>query len=157
MRLTASEEYGMRCMLQVARRAPGPGSVPLPIRIIADGEGLSVEYAAKLLRGLRQAGLIASVRGASGGYVLARPAHSITAGEVLAVLDGPLYSASFCGGHTGQRSTCVHTPSCSVRVLWRVMGDALDEVLARVTLADLLRGEEPLAIELEAAASGRSA
>jgi Rrf2 family protein len=71
MQLLASEEYGLRCLLRVAHAR---GGEPLPIAEIARDEGISPEYAAKLLRRLRLAGLVRSVRGAEGGYLLARPA-----------------------------------------------------------------------------------
>ena len=72
MQLLATEEYGLRCLVQVARHtAPQPITIPE----IAAAEGLSPEYAAKLLRALRQAELVVSTRGAGGGYRLSRPAR----------------------------------------------------------------------------------
>src|SRR3990172_7609719 len=65
VQLLASEEYGLRCLLRVAH---GHGGPPVPVPEIAAAEGLSLEYAAKLLRQLRLAGLVRSLRGASGGY-----------------------------------------------------------------------------------------
>src|SRR2546426_8311496 len=69
MQLLASEEYGLRCLLQVSRSASG---APVSISQIADAEGLSPEYTAKLMRELRLGGLVESVRGAEGGYRLPR-------------------------------------------------------------------------------------
>lgn len=150
MKLTAQEEYGLRCLLQVARHAPGVGADPVSIRTVAEAEGLSVEYAAKLLRALRQVGLVDSVRGAAGGYILARPPGETTAWEVLAALDGPLYTEAFCTGHKGQLESCVHSTGCSIRVLWKWVDVALKSVLQRVTLADLLQDAPMLQGESEA-------
>lgn len=142
MKLTATEEYGLRCLIQVARRAPLPSSTPVPIRDVAEAEGLSLDYTAKLLRMLRQGELITSSRGAAGGYRLARPAGELSLSEVMRVLDTPLYGGgSFCEGHSGQLPACVHKPSCSLRVLWRSIEAAMDQVLAQVVLADLLLEE----------------
>lgn len=149
MKLTAQEEYGLRCLLQVARRAPAPGGAPVSIREVAEAEGLSLEYAAKLLRALRQTGLVDSTRGASGGYTLARPPVETSAWAVLEALDGPVYTDAFCTGHRGQRDACVHSTGCSIRVLWKWVDVALKSVLERVTLADLLQGQAPLVRPLE--------
>lgn len=153
MKLTAQEEYGLRCLLQVARQAPDPRATPVSIRAVAEAEGLSVEYAAKLLRVLRQAGFVESVRGAAGGYTLACPPGETSAFSVLEALDGPLYTESFCTGHSGQLESCVHSTGCSIRVLWKWVDVALRSVLQRVTLADLLLEADPVAEKAAAAAS----
>ena len=85
MQLLAQEEYGLRCLLQVAQQR---GSDPLSIQAVAEAEGLSPEYAAKLMRALRQAGLVQSTRGAAGGYRLSRPPASITVWDVIQALGG---------------------------------------------------------------------
>ncbi len=151
MKLTSQEEYGLRCLLQVARRCPDSRGAPATIREIAEAEGLSSDYVAKLLRILRRGDLIASSRGACGGYRLARPASSIPVSEVLGVLDTPLFTHMFCEGHSGRLDACVHSTGCSVRALWRAMGTALEQVLVKVTLADLLDTEGQLALRLPGA------
>ena len=88
MHLLAQEEYGLRCLLQVARHH---GSQPLTISEIAEAEGLSPEYTAKLMRALRKGGLVVSTRGAGGGYHLARPAAAITPWQVIQVLGGSFF------------------------------------------------------------------
>jgi Rrf2 family protein len=141
MQLLAQEEYGLRCLVQVAQHR---GSEPLSIHAVAEREGLSPEYAAKLMRALRQAGLVVSTRGAAGGYRLARPPEQITAWQVIEVLGGSLFPEEFCEAHPGQRRDCVHTTSCSIRGLWRSVESAVRGVLERVTVADLMRPEREL-------------
>jgi Rrf2 family protein len=141
VKLTAQEEYGLRCLLQVARRAPADGETVSSIRDVADAEGLSADYAAKLLRVLRQAGFVTSSRGATGGYRLSREARTIPLAEVLRALDAPLYDASFCEGYAGLQPQCVHKTSCAVRVLWRTLEKALTQALSGLTVADLLFDE----------------
>lgn len=141
MKLTAQEEYGLRCLLQVARRAPSAAGPPLSIRDVADAEGLSIDYAAKLLRVLRQADLITSERGATGGYRLSQPADTIPLRDVMRALDTPMYSSGFCDVHAGQLDACVHRGGCSMRPLWHALESALDNVLSGLYLSDLLQGE----------------
>ena len=143
MKLTAQEEYGLRCLLQVARRAPSDAPVPASIRDVAEAEGLSPDYAAKLLRVLRQSGMLDSERGATGGYRLARPPEQIPLHDVLKSLDAPLYGGEFCQTHGGQRGECVHHQAgCALKPVWGAVEDAIAEVLGRVTVADLLSGED---------------
>ncbi|MEQ1570342.1 MAG: Rrf2 family transcriptional regulator [Myxococcota bacterium] len=152
MKLSAQEEYGLRCLIQVARRAPTAGCTPVAIREVAEAEGLSLDYAAKLLRVLRQGELLESERGACGGYRLARPAASIAMTEVMKALDTPMFAGDFCESHAGQRDSCVHAGGgCAMRPLWREIEAAVYQVLARRTLADLLVESEPVRI---AAAGG---
>lgn len=136
MQLLAQEEYGLRCLLQVAQHR---GEDPLSIQAVAEREGLSPEYSAKLMRALRQAGLVQSTRGAAGGYRLARPAEQITAWDVIQALGGSLYSEAFCDSHPGQRRDCVHSTHCSIRGLWLSVESAVRGVLEKVTLAELVR------------------
>jgi Rrf2 family protein len=143
--LLAQEEYGLRCMLQVARSR---GEEPLTIPEIAGAEGLSAEYTAKLMRALRRGGLVVSTRGAGGGYRLARPACEITAWEVLHVLGGSIFPESFCESHPGQRRDCIHSTNCSVRALWRTVEDTVRGVLSKITLADLQKPEAAMLIWL---------
>src|SRR5208337_2362777 len=89
MKITAQEEYGLRCLLMLARAEEGGNSLTIPE--IAAAEGLSAPYVAKLLAVMRQAGLIESVRGRTGGYRLARPTAEVRLGRVLMVLGDPLF------------------------------------------------------------------
>lgn len=138
MNLTAQEEYGLRCLLRVAR---GDGGAPVTLGAIAEAEGLGKQYVAKLLGVLRDAGLVDASRGSKGGYRLAREARAITLWEALTALGSRLYSHSFCSTHSGAQRECVHTSDCSIRSVWRWIDHALFAGLSRFTLADLLRPE----------------
>src|SRR5258705_12709804 len=108
MQLLAQEEYGLRCLLQVARHAePEPITIPE----IAEREGLSPDYAAKLMRALRQADLVVSTRGAGGGYRLARPANESTRLQVIQGPGGSLLPAGLCPTHPGRRPAHVQPGS----------------------------------------------
>ncbi|MEW6751680.1 MAG: Rrf2 family transcriptional regulator [Candidatus Latescibacterota bacterium] len=141
MKLSTQEEYGLRCLLQLARHGPGAS---LTIPEISQAEGLTVPNVAKLLRLLRQEGFVESARGQHGGYVLARPPEQVRVGQVLEALGGRLYDPGFCGSHTGAEESCAHSDAaCSVRGLWDRVQRAVDQVLAQVTLLDLLQQGGP--------------
>jgi len=147
MQLLASEEYGLRCLLQVAQvaQAAGAGSAAtVSISQIAAAEGLSPEYTAKLMRELRLGGLVESVRGADGGYRLARPADEVSVWSALQVLGGAFFSEAFCECHGGQQRQCVRSSDCSLRALWRAVQDALRHSLDEISLADLQRDERAM-------------
>lgn len=135
MKFSAQEEYGLRCLLQIARSGKG-GSLTIPE--ISRVEGLSQTHVAKLLMILRKDGFVSSTRGQTGGYTLARPASEINVGEVLNVLGGKLYDDEFCAKHAGQLTICQHAVDCSVKSLWQVIQGAVDHVLRDLTLADMI-------------------
>ena len=146
MQLLASEEYGLRCLLRVAG-AEHDG--PVSISQIAQAEGLSPEYTAKLMRELRLGDLVRSVRGADGGYRLSRSASEISVWSTLSVLGGDFFSERFCDCHPGQRPCCVRSRDCSLRALWRAVQETLRETLERVSLEDLRRDERAMSRRLD--------
>ncbi len=133
MKFSAQEEYGLRCLLRIARSGES-----MTIPEIARFEGLSQTHVAKLLMILRKDGFIASMRGQAGGYVLSRPASDINVGDVLACLGGKLYDDDFCAKHAGQHIICQHAVDCSVKSLWQVIQGAVDHVLEGLSLADMI-------------------
>jgi Rrf2 family iron-sulfur cluster assembly transcriptional regulator len=141
MKLSSIEEFGLRCLVRVGR-AGADGSIT--ISELARSEGISEPNVAKMMRRLRTAGLVQSTRGQSGGYALARPADRINLGEALAALGGRLYEASFCDTHAGVGRLCTHMPDCSIRSVWRMVQRAVDDVLEKITLKDLLVPEREM-------------
>lgn len=139
MKLSSQEEYGLRCLLHMARLEPGQ-SVSIPE--ISRAEGLSVPNVAKLMRLLRLGGLVRSVRGQAGGYTLARAADQLTVGNVMDVLGGRMFGEKFCQRHAGLEAVCMHSTDCSIRVLWATIQDVLDSVLRKITLKDLICSEQ---------------
>lgn len=141
MKLSANEEYGLRCLVRLGYTGLG-GSLTIPE--ISHAEGVSPAYAAKILRVLRKGGFVKAARGKEGGYTLARPAEAIVIGEVIDTLGGRLFESNFCESHTGQVPICTRSVDCSVRSLWRAVQVAVDQVLSRATLRDLLQNEEDM-------------
>lgn len=139
MKITAQEEYGLRCLLHLARVDDGHA---LTIPEIAAAEGLSSPYVAKLLGVLRHAGLIESVRGRAGGYRLAAAPTEIHLGPVLRALGEPLFDGDgYCQRHAGTETdgNCVHHTDCNLRTLWQTLELWMRHTLDRITLADLLQ------------------
>jgi Rrf2 family protein len=141
MKLSTQEEYGLRCLLRVGRESADRS---LTIPELARAEGISEANVAKMMRILRKGGLVKSTRGQSGGYTLARPSDQIAVGHVLAVLGGRLFDSNFCGSHAGGASLCAHDSDCSIRQVWKTIQGAIDDVLARMSLRDLLRNESDM-------------
>ena len=138
MKLSYQEEYGLRCLLRVATLSD-PGH--LTIHEISEDEGLSVSYVAKLMRILRQNGFVRSVRGQVGATRWRGRPKKIIVGEVLAALGGRLFDPRFCIEHSGLEVSCKKLRECSIRTLWRTLQGLVDQVLSKVTLADLVENQ----------------
>ena len=138
MKKTPQEEYGLRCLLRLGRTEAGSLTIPEIARL----EGISGANVAKMMRLLRKGGLVTSARGKDGGYTLARSPRQVAVGEALAVLGGRLYDGRFCERHAGSTTSCANLTDCSIRGVWQRVQDAIDGVLAGLTLEDLIRGEE---------------
>jgi len=145
MKLSSMEEYGLRCLLQLARAGP---SASLTIAELGQREGISVPNVAKIMRILRRAALVRSTRGKTGGYSLTRPAGELRALDVIAALGGRLFDPGFCDRHAGVSRHCLNTRDCSIRPVLRGLQEAVDLVLGELTLASLLRSEGEVAVTL---------
>lgn len=137
MKITAQEEYGLRCIMHLARV---PFGDTVNVRQIAEHEGLSVAYVEKLLYLLNRAGLTESVRGAQGGYRLAIPAEQITLRQVLDALGAVLTADTLCSQFSGDREVCVHHGGCELHSVWSFVSDYLSLVFNRITLKHLAEG-----------------
>ncbi len=134
MKISATEEYGLRILLRIATAADAGMSIPQ----LSVTEGLSEPYTAKLTRLLRMSGFIRSTRGQKGGYVLAQAPEDIKISSVLRALDGSLYDEEFCSTHTGVQKFCTHSVDCSVKSLWKSVQTSIDTLLQDVTLHDMI-------------------
>ena len=135
MRISSQEEYGLRCLLQVAA-ASGPRS----LKQVAAGEGISAAYAGKLLWILSRAGLVKSVRGPKGGYTLGRPASDIPLSDVIKVLDDNDLD-QHCQHFSGDQAVCVHTGDCTIMPVVQGLHTIVRDVLSQISLEQLLSGE----------------
>ncbi len=145
MKVTSMEEYGLRCMLQLALAQTDE---PVSVALVAKNEGLSTEYAGKLLNLLRRAGLVKSVRGRNGGFVLANPPEDISMADILRVFSPELFDVEYCNRFTGAEDMCVHTTACTLRPVWSTLSGLVTETLESISLTDLMCEESEVQREL---------
>lgn len=138
MRLTAKSEYGLLAAIDLACHA---GEGPVSAREISEHRGIPARFLEQLLVLLRRAGLVTAVRGARGGFTLARDASDITVLEVVEALDGPLTSAVCDADLAGG---CDKAAGCAASGVWGRATDALREVFATTTLSDLAGAQQTL-------------
>jgi Rrf2 family iron-sulfur cluster assembly transcriptional regulator len=138
MKISAHEEYGLRCLVQLAHTQVS--GLSLTLNQIAEREGLSVANAGKLMGVLVKAGLVQSQRGVNGGYTLARPASEIRLNEVIRVLDEDTVDR-FCQTHSGVLDTCIHTSDCGIRPVIVGLHEIVQSALSEITLAQLIGTE----------------
>ncbi|MGE5529276.1 MAG: RrF2 family transcriptional regulator [Patescibacteria group bacterium] len=132
MRVSTRGEYGVRAMLDLALQYD-EGATPL--RAVAGRQGISEAYLEQLMGILRKAGLVASVRGAQGGYRLSRPPGEIRVGDIMRAVEGPIGPTSCVNGEGG--SGCCQAKGCVTRLLWERLRDSMVAVLDHTTLGDL--------------------
>jgi Rrf2 family protein len=150
MRITTQAEYGLLCLRHLARRGQG---VAVSAREIAELEGLPPQYCEKIFRQLRQAGLVASVRGASGGFRLALLPEAITIKDIIDATEGRTFELN-CSDHPVAADRCQSDCACSLRPIWVALQSRIDRLLAGIRLSDLLRDEAEVRALVEAEAGG---
>ena len=139
MKITAQEEYGLRCLLQLAKNAGA--ARPVTVREVAANEGISTAYAEKLLYQLSKAGLAESVRGIHGGFRLKRRPEDVTVGDVVRALGSFLTHAAICQRFTGEETQCVHNKNCGIRPVWSTLNYHIQKLLDNMPLTLLLQDE----------------
>ncbi len=137
MKISAQEEYGLRCLLQLALLSKGE-SLTLPQ--IAGREGISTANAGKLMWILNKAGFVSAMRGTKGGYSLARAASEIRLNEVIKILDADVLS-KHCESYTGVLDSCVHKGDCGIRPVIVGLHEIVENALSQITLAQLVGTE----------------
>jgi len=137
VKFTSQEEYGLRFLLQLARRTPES----LTIAELAQAEGVTAPNVAKIMRVLRRSGLVRSTRGQAGGYTLSRPPEEVSVKEALTILGERLFDSGFCDRHAGVESSCINVGECSIRPVLRTVQGAIDQVLETLTLRSLVAPE----------------
>ena len=133
MRVSAKERTSLRAMEEFARRY---GGGPTALRAVAEAQGLPLPYLGRIAVSLRRAGLLESVRGAHGGYMLSRSPSNISVGDILRAVEGSLVPVECVDG---EESTCAQEAECASRSMWQTITRRLEETLDSTSLADLLR------------------
>ncbi len=133
MNISTRGRYGLRALLEIAAQ---PDEEPLTIRDISQRQQMSVTYLEQILHKLKKAGIVKSIRGARGGYLLARREDKITVSQIINALDGPI-SISHCDFPQMREKSCVGPSVCVSRTLWRKLDALIEDALSSVTLADM--------------------
>ena len=137
MRITTLAEYGVICALHLARRI---SDGPVTGREIAARERLPVDYVEQILLRLRRADIVRSTRGAHGGYALARGPGAISIRDVIAASEMTTFDLH-CVSHPVEEERCSASHGCSIRPVWMLLQQKIDDVLGGIHLADLLHEE----------------
>jgi Rrf2 family protein len=124
-------------MFEIAKGYP---STPTTIKEISLRQEVSTAYLEQILNTLRRAGLVSSVKGPGGGYLLSRKPSAVSIGQILMELEGPLALTSCLDPSEG----CSRVDGCVTHLLWRSLGEKIEGFLNTITLDDLLREEEAL-------------
>ena len=131
MKLSTRTRYGIRAILELAENH---GQGPLQIKIIAQNQDISVKYLEQLMAILKSAGLVRSIRGPKGGYLLAKAPNQIKLSDVFDCLEGPVTTVE-C---VEDKDYCARAADCVARQVWAQVQQAIKNVLQSITLQDLV-------------------
>lgn len=158
MKLSTKGKYGVRAVFEIALHY---GKGPMTIKEIAERQGISFSYLEQILHRLCKAGVIESVRGPAGGYLLERRPAELTIGDVVRVLEGPI-ALSHCL-EPGESVDCHQTDDCVARMVWAKVGAKIEEALDSISFEDLLQRQHmqkssvPLKLKKRTALAGKGA
>lgn len=130
--MSTKGEYGLRAMLDLALHY---GEGPISLKSVAERQDISEHYLEQLVAGLRKAGLVKSVRGAQGGYTLAREPSAVTVGQIIRALEGPIAPRECV--REEKPEPCHRAETCVTRAVWEKLRDRINEVLDSITLEDM--------------------
>lgn len=130
MKLSTKGRYGVKAMVDLAIHY---GGEPVSIKSISERQGISEYYLEQLFSPLRKSGLINSIRGAQGGYVLSTVPKEITVAQIMEVLEGPIEISNCL-----DEKSCNNVDCCATRLLWAKIKDSIDSVTKSTSLQDIL-------------------
>ncbi len=130
MRISSRCEYGLRAMIYLARTVSAD---PVPLTEIARREDMPIAFLERILARLREGGLVASTRGASGGYRLSRSAGTISVADIVTAIEGPLSLVGCLPDEGG----CARAGCCASQAVWRRLDDAISRALGDISLDEL--------------------
>ena len=137
MNISTRGRYGLKAILDIAMFG---AEKPVTLSSISQRQGISEGYLEQLMAPMKKCGLVKSVRGALGGYLLSRPPEEVVVGEVFRALEGPISIASCATEDPAEK--CENEENCLTREFWRQTQLSVAKVMDSYTLADLLPGEK---------------
>ena len=135
MKLSTKGRYGLRAFIDIAVHCE---EEPVSLANVAVRQNISISYLEQLMTKLKKAGLIESVRGANGGYVLAKSAGNISVGEVLRALEGELMPVECAALESGSEHCAVES-CCSTKIVWKKINDSLNETVNNIFIDELVK------------------
>src|ERR1700712_842552 len=140
LRLTKKADYGLMALKYLAEQAAASSARPAQsAKDIAEAYHIPPQLLAKILQTLTRAGILVSHAGTNGGYALARPAHEVTAFEVIRAIDGPLFITSCITIH----GTCDLHGTCTIKEPLRKVNDSIKDLLSGIRISDLVEANDP--------------
>ncbi len=139
MKLSKRSEYGLRALIALASR---DGEALMQIKEIAASEQIPVKFLEQILLNLKNAGLVNSRLGSSGGYYLTKPASQINLGQIIRILDGPLAPIRCVSQTAYEKCACPDEETCGLRMVMLDVRNAISNILDHTTLADVARRVE---------------
>jgi Rrf2 family protein len=139
MKLSTKGRYGVKAMFDLALNA---GDTPLSLKSIAERQEISEPYLEQLISTLRRSGLVKSVRGAQGGYLLAHSPDQITVGSIIRSLEGSM-APTECVAE-GEQAICEKADYCVTRGIWEKIRKSIDNVIDSITLQDMIEDYEKM-------------
>lgn len=140
MKLTTKSEYALVCLKYLCEHAKGH---PISVSEVSEAEHLPKDYVEQIFVRLRKGGIIKSIKGIYGGFVLAKEPGQVTLKQVIEALEGDVFEV-FCSPRLRERIVCGHFSKCSIRPFWRKLEQLIDDFLSSVTLASLIENEADL-------------
>lgn len=131
MKLSTKGRYGLKAMFELSINK---NKGPLPLKLIAKNQSISEQYLEQIFSTLKKSGLIKSVRGAQGGYLLNKEAKDISVGDILIALEGPV-SLSEC---VLDEDACENSGSCTTKIVWEKLKKGIEDVINSITLQDMI-------------------
>jgi Rrf2 family iron-sulfur cluster assembly transcriptional regulator len=139
LKLSTKGRYGLRALIDLARYSE---LEPVSISCIAERQNLSERYLEQLMSLLKKAGLVQSIRGAGGGYVLAKDAGEISVGDVLRALEGSLEPVE-CAGY-GSGEECAASGECVTKYVWKRINESIRRTVDEIKLDTLVEESKQL-------------
>lgn len=140
MRLSTKGRYGVKAVFDLALNSNSEKSVTL--KSIAERQGISEPYLEQLMASLRKAGIVKSIRGSQGGYLLSNEPDKITVGDVIRTLEGEM-SPTECVDET-THINCTESACCVTRIVWQKIKDSVDQVIDSITIQDMLEDHKKI-------------
>ena len=135
MKLSTKGRYGLRALIDLAQYSE---ETPVSITSISKRQDISERYLEQLMSMLKKAGIVKSIRGANGGYILARDAKEISVGEVLRALEGSLEPVKCAAFDTTPGEGCMASDGCVTKYVWKRINDSINRTVDDIWLSQLV-------------------